>query len=36
LIALTALQHDLLLVSRDRRAARTYRMLGANFQLLID
>jgi predicted nucleic acid-binding protein len=34
LIAMTALEHDLELVSRDRRAARTYRALGARFQLL--
>ncbi len=34
LIALAALAHDLELVSRDHRAARTYRALGVNFQLL--
>jgi predicted nucleic acid-binding protein len=34
LIALTALEHDLELLSRDRRAARTYRALGTRFQLL--
>lgn len=34
LIALTAIEHDLELLSRDRRAARTYRALGARFQLL--
>ncbi len=34
LIALTALDHDLELVSRDARAARTYRALGVRFQLL--
>jgi predicted nucleic acid-binding protein len=34
LIALTAIEHDLELISRDRRAARTYRALGARFQLL--
>ena len=34
LIALTALEHGLELVSRDRRAARTYRALGAHFQLV--
>jgi predicted nucleic acid-binding protein len=34
LIALTALEHDLELLSRDRRAARTYRALGARFQLI--
>jgi predicted nucleic acid-binding protein len=34
LIALTALEHDLELVSRDNRAARTYRALGVRFRLL--
>jgi predicted nucleic acid-binding protein len=34
LIALTAIEHGLELASRDRRAARTYRALGARFQLL--
>jgi predicted nucleic acid-binding protein len=34
LIALTAIEHDLELLSRDRRAARTYRALGARFELL--
>ncbi len=34
LIALTALEHDLELVSRDRRAARSYRALGVQFTLL--
>jgi predicted nucleic acid-binding protein len=34
LIALTALAHDLELVSRDGRAARSYRVLGARFRLL--
>jgi predicted nucleic acid-binding protein len=34
LIALTALEHDLELVSRDARAARTYRALGVRFRLL--
>jgi predicted nucleic acid-binding protein len=34
LIALTALDHELVLVSRDLRAARTYRALGVQFQLL--
>jgi predicted nucleic acid-binding protein len=34
LIALTAIEHDLELLSRDRRAARTYRALGARFQLI--
>jgi toxin FitB len=36
LIALTALEHDLALLSRDRRAARTYRALGVRFDLLGD
>jgi predicted nucleic acid-binding protein len=34
LIALTALGHDVELVSRDTRAARTYRALGVRFRLL--
>jgi predicted nucleic acid-binding protein len=34
LIALTALAHELELVSRDRRAARAYRALGVRFKLL--
>lgn len=34
LIALTALEHELELVSRDRRAARAYRALGVHFTLL--
>lgn len=34
LIALTALEHDLELLSRDRRAARSYRALGVRFVLL--
>jgi predicted nucleic acid-binding protein len=34
LIALTASAHDTQLLSRDRRAARTYRALGTSFQLL--
>ncbi len=34
LIALTALDHDLELLSLDRRAARTYRAIGVHFQLL--
>jgi toxin FitB len=34
LIALTALKHDIELVSRDARAARTYRALGVRFRLL--
>jgi predicted nucleic acid-binding protein len=34
LIALTALAHNLELLSRDHRAARTYRALGARFQLI--
>jgi predicted nucleic acid-binding protein len=36
LIALTASDHDLELLSRDRRAARTYRALGIRFRLLTD
>lgn len=34
LIALAALQHDVELVSRDRRAARAYRALGVRFSLV--
>lgn len=34
LIALTAAHHDVELLSLDRRAARTYRALGARFRLL--
>jgi predicted nucleic acid-binding protein len=34
LIGLTALKHNLELVSRDTRAARTYRALGVRFRLL--
>ncbi|HEY2141897.1 MAG TPA: PIN domain-containing protein [Solirubrobacteraceae bacterium] len=34
LIALTALEHELELISRDRRAARSYRALGVHFELL--
>ncbi len=34
LIALTALEHEIELVSRDTRAARTYRALGVRFRLL--
>jgi toxin FitB len=34
LIALAALAHDLELISRDGRAARTYRALGVAFKLL--
>jgi toxin FitB len=34
LIALAAIEHDLELVSRDRRAARTYQALGARFRLI--
>jgi predicted nucleic acid-binding protein len=33
LIALTALEHDLELLSRDRRAARAYGALGIRFHL---
>jgi predicted nucleic acid-binding protein len=34
LIALTALEHDLELVTRDRRAERTYRALEVPYRLL--
>jgi predicted nucleic acid-binding protein len=34
LIALTALKFDVELISRDTRAARTYRALGVRFRLL--
>jgi predicted nucleic acid-binding protein len=34
LIALSALEHEIELLSRDRRAARTYRALGIRFRLL--
>jgi predicted nucleic acid-binding protein len=34
LIALTALEHDLELVSRDARAVRTYRALGVRFTVV--
>jgi predicted nucleic acid-binding protein len=34
LIALAAIEHELELISRDHRAARTYRALGARFQLV--
>jgi predicted nucleic acid-binding protein len=34
LIALKALEHDLELLSRDRRAVRTYTALGIRFRLL--
>jgi toxin FitB len=34
LIALTARKYGLELISRDRRAARTYERLGAEFRLL--
>lgn len=34
LIALTALEHDLELITRDKRAERTYRALGVPYQLL--
>jgi toxin FitB len=36
LIALTALEEDLELLSRDRRATRTYQALDVRFQLLGD
>lgn len=35
LIALTAIEHELVLVSRDRRAASTYRALGAPVRLVV-
>jgi hypothetical protein len=35
LIALTALEHDLELLTRDRRAEHSYRALGVHFQLLV-
>jgi predicted nucleic acid-binding protein len=34
LIAFTALEHDLELITRDKRAERTYRALGVPYQLL--
>ena len=34
LIALTALEHDLEIITRDKRAERTYRALGVPYQLL--
>jgi len=34
LIALTARQHDLELITRDKRAERTYRALNVPYQLL--
>lgn len=34
LIALTALKHDLEIITRDKRAERTYRALGVPYQLL--
>jgi predicted nucleic acid-binding protein len=34
LIALTALAHDLELLTRDRRAVRSYRALGAGFTVV--
>lgn len=34
LIALTARDHDVHLISRDRRAARTYAALGIRYELL--
>ncbi len=33
LIALTALEHDLELITRDRRAERTYRALNVSYKL---
>lgn len=34
LIALTALEHDLEIITRDKRAERTYRALAVPYQLL--
>lgn len=34
LIALTALKHDLELISRDARAVRTYNALGVPYRLI--
>jgi predicted nucleic acid-binding protein len=34
LIALTALEHDLELISRDKRAERTYRALNVPYELI--
>jgi len=34
LIALTALEHELELITRDKRAERTYRVLNVSYQLL--
>lgn len=34
LVAATAVEHDLALVSRDRRAAQTYQRLGVRLELL--
>jgi predicted nucleic acid-binding protein len=34
LIALAAIEHDLELLSRDHRAARSYRALGARYRLV--
>lgn len=34
LVALTAAEHDQLLLTRDRRAIRTYEALGVDFELL--
>lgn len=35
-IALTALEHDALLLTRDRRARNTYDRIGARIELLFD
>jgi len=35
LIALTAIEHQLELVTRDRRAERTYRALGVPYEMLV-
>lgn len=34
LVAAVAVEHDVLLVTRDRRAVSTYRAVGARFELL--
>jgi predicted nucleic acid-binding protein len=34
LIAATAMEHDMCLITRDERAARTYEALGVEYELL--
>ena len=34
LVGLTAAQHDEMLLTRDRRAARTYELVGVTFRLV--